>query len=92
MNFDQRSLDINTEIGVIIESPQIAKEIASRFEAIAQPANSYRLERQSSGSTPIQWITEVDGQTMRFDSDPDVDAGKRTLIRIFSLLPLETML
>ena len=92
MNFDQRSLDINTEIGIIIESPQIAKEIASRFEAIAQPANSYRLERQTNGGTPIQWITEVDGQTMRFDSDPDVDAGKRTLIRIFSLLPLETML
>ena len=92
MNFDQRSLDINTEIGIIIESPQIAKDIASRFEAIAQPANSYKLERQATGGAPIQWITEVDGRTVHFDSDPDVDAGKRTLIRIFSLLPLETML
>jgi phosphatidylserine/phosphatidylglycerophosphate/cardiolipin synthase-like enzyme len=34
MNFDQRSLNINTEIGLIIDSPQIAREIATRFDAI----------------------------------------------------------
>src|SRR4029453_4452826 len=38
MNFDQRSLDINTEIGIIIESPKIATNIASRFEGIVEPA------------------------------------------------------
>jgi putative cardiolipin synthase len=92
MNFDQRSLDINTEVGIIIESPQIAKDIASRFEAIAQPANSYKLERQAAGSAPIRWITEVDGKPIQFDVDPDVDASKRTLIRILSMLPLEKML
>ena len=44
MNFDQRSLRINTELGLIIDSPQIAREIAARFDAITQPANSYRLD------------------------------------------------
>ena len=29
---------------------------------------------------------------MRFDADPDVDAGRRALIQMLSLLPLETML
>ena len=57
MNFDQRSLDINTEIGVIIDSPQIAREIAARFEAIAQPANSYKLAletaRRRAQATPV---------------------------------------
>ena len=95
MNFDQRSLDINTEIGVIIDSPQIAREIAARFDAIAQPANSYKLELQTaatgSGAT-IQWVTEVDGKPVRWDTEPDVDAGKRTLIQLLSLLPLENML
>ena len=43
MNFDQRSLRINTEMGLIIDSPQLARKIAGRFDAIAQPANSYRL-------------------------------------------------
>ena len=94
MNFDQRSLDINTEIGVIIDSAQIASEIASRFEAIAQPANSYKLALapSSAGGSAIQWITEVDGKSIQFDHDPDVDAGKRALIHMLSLLPIDKML
>jgi putative cardiolipin synthase len=93
MNFDQRSLDINTEIGVIIDSPKIAADIASRFEAIVQPANSYQLALESASTgRSIQWITEVDGKPIRFDADPDVDAGKRAVIRMLSLLPIDGML
>jgi len=90
MNFDQRSLDINTEIGIIVDSPKIAADIAARFEAIAQPANSYQLALVPGHS--IQWITEVNGNVARFDADPDVDAGKRTLVRMLSVLPLDTQL
>ena len=94
MNFDQRSLDINTEMGVIIDSPQVAREIAARFEAIAQPANSYKLAlvTTAAGGASIEWVTEVGGQRMRIDAEPDVDAGRRALIQMLSLLPLETML
>src|SRR6185369_11868110 len=38
MNFDQRSLHLNTELGLIIESPELAQQVAARFESIAQPA------------------------------------------------------
>ena len=41
MNLDQRSLHLNTEIGLIIDSPELARQIALRFADIAQPANSY---------------------------------------------------
>jgi putative cardiolipin synthase len=94
MNFDQRSLDINTEIGLIIDSPQIAATIAARFEAIAQPVNSYRLTLGpvTVNGRSIQWTTQVGATTRTFDTDPDVDAGKRTLIEMLSLLPIEGML
>jgi putative cardiolipin synthase len=94
MNLDQRSLEINTEIGLIIDSPQVARELAARFEAIARPANSYELALDTRGTdgATIQWITEVNGKTVRFDTEPDVDAGKRTLIQVLSLLPLDSML
>jgi len=94
MNFDRRSLDINTEIGIIIDSPEIAREIAKRFEAIVQPANSYKLELQqaANGAKRIEWVTEVDGRKVRWDSDPDVDGGKRALIQMLSFLPIDTML
>ena len=87
-------LDINTEIGVIIDSPQIAHEIAARFDAIVVPANSYRLELQptSAGTNAVEWVTEVDGKRVTFDTDPDVGASKRTLIQMLSVLPIDTML
>src|SRR4030095_13242273 len=60
MNFDQRSLNINTEIGLIIESPQIAREIATRFDAIVVPANSYQLVLESGdgGRPVVRWASE----------------------------------
>ena len=81
-------------MGVIIDSPQVAREIAARFEAIAQPANSYKLGLlpTAAGGTSIEWVTEVGGQRMRIDAEPDVDASKRALIQMMSLLPIEAML
>ena len=65
MNFDRRSLSVNTEIGVIIESPELAKIIAARFEAIARPGNSYRLELEpAGGGYNLQWTTEVAGKRL----------------------------
>ena len=94
MNFDQRSFDINTEIGLIIDSPQIASEITARFEAIAQPANSYKLVLdRAAGTVPtVEWITEKNGATVRFKTEPDVDTGKLALIDMLSLLPIEQLL
>src|SRR6185436_19936986 len=58
MNFDRRSLRINTELGLIIDSPQLARQVAARFDAITLPANSYQvvLAPGSSPDSPvIQW-------------------------------------
>ena len=88
MNFDQRSLDINTEIGIIVDSPRIAKEIAARFEAIAQPANSYRLERPTPGarrsSGPPKWTAN---DAIRYR--PGCRRRQAHGDRIFALLPIE---
>ena len=93
MNFDLRSLDINTEIGIIIDSPQIAHDIAARFQAIAQAANSYRVVlKPGVGGPTIEWITEVDGRKLAFTSEPDVDASKQALINMLSVLPIDHLL
>jgi putative cardiolipin synthase len=94
MNFDKRSLDFNTELGLIIDSPKIARELTTRFEAIVQPANSYRLELtpDATDGRAVQWVTEVDGATVRFSDEPDVDTGKRSLIQMLSVLPIDGLL
>lgn len=95
MNFDRRSLRINTEIGLIIDSPQLAGEIAKRFEAIAQPANSYHLVLDPPGSigpAPIRWVSVDEGKTARYDTEPEVDAVKRSFVDVLSLLPLDELM
>jgi putative cardiolipin synthase len=40
MNFDQRSKQLNTEIGLIIDSPELARQTAARFDSLTQPASA----------------------------------------------------
>ena len=50
MNFDQRSQRINTEIGLIIGSPDLAQQTALRFEAMVKPENCYTLALSPAGA------------------------------------------
>ena len=61
MNFDQRSAHLNTEIGLIIDSPELAQQAAARFKAMTSPPNSYDLAllpRDGGRSPGLVWRTE----------------------------------
>ena len=49
MNLDQRSHHLNTEIGLIIDSPELAQQVAKRFDAMVQLINAYTLELRQPG-------------------------------------------
>jgi putative cardiolipin synthase len=92
MNFDQRSMRLNTEIGLIVDSPELARQTAARFEAIAQPANSYVLALRpdaAGGSPQLLWRTEIDGNSVQYASAPARDAWQRTRVNFFSLLSFD---
>jgi cardiolipin synthase C len=91
MNFDQRSKRINTEVGLIIDSPELARQTAVRFEAMAQPENSYVLELRpgSAGSSPhLVWHTQEDGKAVEYLREPARSAWQRLEVKLLSLLPL----
>lgn len=94
MNFDQRSMHINTEIGLIIDSPALAEQVAARFEAMAQPANSYRVElRPDADAVPrLVWRTEEDGKAVEYDTEPARNDLQRIEVNVLSLLPLDNEL
>ena len=48
MNFDQRSIRLNTEVGLIIRSRELAEQTARRFEAMTQPQSSYSVTLQQA--------------------------------------------
>jgi putative cardiolipin synthase len=92
MNFDQRSKHLNTEIGLIIDSPELARQTAARFEAMVQPQNSYipALTEGSSGRRPqLVWRTEETGKAVEYSREPAKNSWQRLQLGFFSLLPLD---
>ena len=95
MNLDQRSLYLNTEIGLIIDSPELARQIALRFADIAQPANSYVLtlsKVNGFGQRHLVWRTLEDGEPMDFDDEPAVTFWQRLKVDMLSVMPLDELL
>lgn len=92
MNFDQRSMHLNTEIGLIIDSPALARQAAARFEAMVLPVNSYRLALRPNpapGAADLLWHTREGGQDVTYDSEPARDDAQRAKANMLSVLPLD---
>jgi putative cardiolipin synthase len=95
MNLDQRSLHLNTEIGLIIDSPELARQIALRFEEIAQPANSYVLrlgDTDGLGQRQLIWHTLEKDVPVDFHEEPAVTLWQRLKVNVLSLLPIDGLL
>ncbi len=49
MNFDPRSVDLNTEMGLLIESPGLAKALSKQIERDMSPENAWHVEMDQKG-------------------------------------------
>jgi cardiolipin synthase C len=95
MNFDYRSLRLNTEIGLLIESPVLAKQASERFDAIAQPANCYiphLAAPDAFGHRQIAWRTEENGKTVELTTEPSGTLVRGLQASLLTLLPLDDLL
>jgi len=95
MNLDPRSLRVNTEVGLIIESPELAGQVADRFAEIAQPANSYVLAvdgPDGGGIRGLVWRTMENGKPAEYRQEPATAFGRRLQVDALSLLPLDELL
>jgi cardiolipin synthase C len=91
MNFDQRSQHINTEIGLIIGSAEIAQQTALRFENMVKPENCYTLALTGGGVVGKQhltWRTEENSQVLEYHREPARSDWQRLQARFLALLPL----
>lgn len=91
-NFDQRSMHLNTEIGLIIDSPELAQQIAARLDAMVQPVNSYKLALHSNkaeGAPDLVWQTQEGRKTVEHDTEPAQSGWQRIKVNVLSLLPLD---
>jgi putative cardiolipin synthase len=96
MNFDRRSLLMNTELGVMIDSPELARQVAAQFESIATPANSYQVIRDHNGDDgfarpQLLWRTEKDGDVVELKTEPVRNAWQRLIVDSLLVLPLDVL-
>ena len=95
MNFDYRSLKLNTEIGLLIGSPELARQAGARFDSIAQPANCYIPELgppNAFGERRLTWRTEENGKPVVLGTEPSGDFARGLAASLLALLPLDDLL
>ncbi|WP_176081197.1 phospholipase D family protein [Paraburkholderia tropica] len=89
LNFDPRSANLNTELGLVIESPKLASQIEHAF--VAQiPQLAYETRLAPDGS--IYWIRRDGDSTIRYDVEPNSRWSTRLAVWFFSILPIEWLL
>jgi cardiolipin synthase C len=95
MNFDERSRTLNTEIGLIIDSRELAEQTAARFESIVAPENSYGLGLQADtvgGLSHLLWRTRENRIAVEYDREPARSDWQRMKVNFLSLIPLDNEL
>jgi len=91
-NVDPRSIALNTEIVILVESTELAAQVLEYMDEGIQPENSYRVMLETdaeTGSERLVWITEIDGEQVRYYSDPEVGLWRRFSTWFMGLLPIE---
>jgi putative cardiolipin synthase len=90
-NLDPRSRDLNTEMAVLVDSPELAQRVSRFIRSGMAPKNAYRLSLDKDGDS-IVWEAETDGQTKRFTDEPDLDVLRRLGVDVLTVLPIEGQL
>ena len=96
LNLDPRSAWLNTEMGLDIEIPSLAGEMATVMEErLVQ--NAYRLvfvPGPGKGKTcgHIVWVSQEDGKEVHYTHEPRATFSQRLLVSLVQWLPSESQL
>jgi putative cardiolipin synthase len=89
-NLDPRSMRLNTEMGVIIDSPALSGQLARQFDTVI-PQKAFEVRMQADGQG-LEWIEQSPQGEMRYTTEPGAGALKRTWIDFLGVLPIEWLL
>ncbi len=85
-NLDPRSVNLNTEMGLLVESEALAREVAESILNDMAGGNSWQVVVNDRGK--LSWLTVQDGVTMdETDTEPMTTAVQREEARVLSLIP-----
>lgn len=88
-NLDPRSAELNTEIGFIMECPELADDVAAAL-ANRFPESCYRVRLRPDGD--LEWIEPREGGEAVHAREPSASWWRRTAVSLLALLPIEWLL
>lgn len=92
MNFDPRSESQNTEIGLIIHSPEMAQQMLKLLDVLKQQG-AYRLRfAEGNNDGRIEWVSDDAGQITVLHEEPDSGFWDRTMLELLAPLTPESLL
>ena len=90
-NFDPRSNNLNTEMGLLVESETLAKAVAESIENDIAAGNSWQVIMKDDGT--VEWITVEDGViTAELEKEPMTSAGRRAEANLLVIVPDDSQL
>jgi cardiolipin synthase C len=90
MNFDPRSDQHNTEMGLFIQSPQLAQQMLKLVDVIRQQG-AYRVTLAANGKDLV-WTTTGPGGREEVVDEPETDAWSRIMLEVLSVIAPEGLL
>lgn len=91
MNLDPRSVNLNTEDGVVVESPVLAKALLAIFADATKPIHSYQVLLDAKGRE--YWQAQAPGgDLIRYEHAPETSWWRRFKVGLGGVLPIEGLL
>jgi len=91
-NFDQRSLNINTEIGLVFHDPEIAGAAARKFEDNVHKV-AFEVEfSQEGGRENMHWVGGQGGPEVVVEEEPYATTLQKATVGILKWLPIDSQL
>jgi len=90
MNMDRRSAHSNTEMGLIVESPELAGQVASLLQGERLP-RSYQV-RKLGDQRGLRWVAQDGQDNAVFANEPNSNWGLRLRMSVLSVFVNEELL
>lgn len=88
-NFDPRSVHLNTELGFVIESRELARTLEREFDQQIR-FSAYKVVLNEDGD--LRWLEHQEHRTLTYSHEPGTGPLKRMLVFFWSLMPIESLL
>ena len=81
LNMDQRSARTNSELGLVISSAEIARQITSLLDDLSSDS-SYKL--QLDANNHVEWVSGEPGAQKTWHTDPETSRTERVWLKLLS--------